>query len=102
MVEHIVIFKFREQLSSDKEKELVDLVYSFKKRIPGVVDVSAGINVTEETEKIHGYQFGFRITFENQDYLRNYRPHPVHKEFGQAIKGLTENVIVMDYPILTS
>ncbi|MGO4501188.1 Dabb family protein, partial [Paenibacillus sp. 2RAB27] len=66
----------------------------------GIFDISAGINVTEETENIKGYTLGLRVTFEDLASLRSYGPHPVHQEFVKALDGILENVIVVDYPLV--
>ncbi|REE67679.1 stress responsive alpha/beta barrel protein [Paenibacillus taihuensis] len=99
MFEHLVIFKFNDRITSDKEQELLAQLLAFKGAIPGIVDISAGINVTEETDNIHGYSLGLRVTFENKEALRAYGPHPLHQAFVQQLGGLLENVVVVDYPI---
>jgi hypothetical protein len=81
-----------------KQQELLDQLLTFRDRIPGILDLSAGINVTEETENIKGYTLGLRVTFEDLVSLRSYGPHPVHQEFVKSLDGILENVIVVDYP----
>jgi hypothetical protein len=99
MFEHIVIFKFNAAITPAREKELLDKLLAFKGAIPGIVDLSAGINITEETDNIHGYSLGLRVTFESREALREYGPHPVHQAFVKSLDGLLENVVVVDYPI---
>ncbi|WP_211746210.1 Dabb family protein [Paenibacillus sp. Marseille-Q4541] len=98
MYEHLVIFKFITNVTPAKQEELLSQLQGFKGRIPGILDISAGINVTEETENIHGYTLGLRVTFDSLASLRLYGPHPVHQEFVKSVDGLLENVIVVDYP----
>ncbi|ANE45269.1 stress protein [Paenibacillus swuensis] len=100
MIEHIVIFKFNEKVTSEQEQALLDQLLAFKGQIPGIAELSAGINVTEETEVAHGFSLGLRVTFETQEDLRNYGPHPLHQAFVASLSGLLEQVIVVDYPIL--
>jgi hypothetical protein len=99
MIEHLVIFKFNSGITEEKQQELVNKLLAFKNMIPGIADMSAGINVTEEKANIHGYTLGLRITFENESYLRAYGPHPVHQDFVHSLNGILENVVVVDYPI---
>jgi hypothetical protein len=99
MVEHLVLFQFNELITPEKEEELVQKLLSFKGRIPGLVEITAGLNVTEEIDKEQGYRLGLRATFENQEALRAYATHPVHEEFHQLLKDVVKNVIVADYPI---
>lgn len=98
MYEHLVFFKFNNNVASDKQKELLDQLLSFRGRIPGIVDISAGINVTEEIDNIKGYTLGLRVTFEDLASLRAYGPHPVHQAFVQSLAGILDDVIVVDYP----
>lgn len=100
MFEHLVVFKFKESISQDAEKNLLRMLLDFKgKKIPGIVDLSAGLNVTGEVENRHGYSLGLRVTFENMEALQEYGPHPVHQEFVSALDGLLDNVVVVDYPM---
>ncbi|WP_246309136.1 Dabb family protein [Paenibacillus alginolyticus] len=100
MFEHLVSFKFKENLDPQKEKELLETLWSFKNKIPGIVDLSAGVNVTEETDNVQGYTLGLRVTFEDQESLRQYGPNPLHQQFVKSLEGIIENVIVIDFPIV--
>lgn len=100
MFEHLVLFKFNANATEEKQQELVNEALKLKSLIPGIVDISAGLNVTEETDKIQGYTLGLRATFEDRESLRNYASHPAHEQFVQLLGGLLENVIVVDYPKL--
>ena len=99
LFEHMVSFKFNQKLNPQKEKQLMDTLKSFKDSIPGIVELTAGVNVTEETENIHGYTLGLRVTFTDIEALRQYGPHPVHQQFVKLLDGIIEEVVVMDYPI---
>jgi len=98
VIEHLVVFKFKQDLGEEKSAELLRLTERFKTEIGGVVGLSAGFNETEETENRHGFSLGLRVTFDNRESLRAYQHHPTHVEFVQAIAGLVEQVVVVDYP----
>jgi hypothetical protein len=99
MYEHIVTFKFNESITREKEHDLLLQLRAFKGKIPGIVELTAGINVTEEIENIHGYTLALRITFESKQALDNYLPHPIHQEFVSSLARCIDNVIVVDYEI---
>jgi hypothetical protein len=99
MYEHLVSFKFKESIPLEKQQELALQLLSFKGKIPGILEVTAGVNVTEEVENAQGYTLGLRITFEDKQALNDYLPHPLHKEFLSALDGMIENVIVVDYEV---
>ena len=99
MYEHIVTFKFNGSITSEKEHALLKQIKAFKGEIPGIVELTAGMNVTEEIENMHGYTLALRITFENKQALDHYLPHPTHQDFVASLNGIIDNVIVIDYEI---
>ncbi|MGM0875790.1 MAG: Dabb family protein [Bacillota bacterium] len=99
MYEHIVTFKFNENITPEKEQDLLNQLLAFKRKIPGIVELTTGFNVTEEIEQIQGYTLGLRVTFENKQALDDYLPHPIHQEFVSSLSGVIDNVIVVDYEI---
>jgi len=99
MYEHIVAFQFRTELSAAQEEDLLRQLRSFRGRIPGIVSMSAGRNATHETDNVHGFTLGLRITFEDREALLAYGPHPVHQQFVASLAGLLERVVVVDYEI---
>jgi hypothetical protein len=98
MYEHLVFFKFNDSLSPDKQDELLEKLKAFEGVIPGIVRLTAGINVTEEKDRIQGYTLGLQVTFENKEALNEYGPHPAHQIFVRSLDGVIEDVIVVDYP----
>jgi hypothetical protein len=99
MYEHMVFFKFNNSLTPEKEQSLLEKLKAFKGAIPGIVELTFGINVTEEKERGQGYTLGLRVTFKDKEALNKYGPHPVHQDFVQSLGGVIENVIVVDYPL---
>lgn len=99
MYEHLIIFKFQSDVTSAEKSELTHQLLEFKDKIPGIIDLSAGVNTTEETQHIHGYTIGMRVTFESLQASRDYLKHPVHQDFLATNEGIIENIIVVDYSI---
>jgi Stress responsive A/B Barrel Domain. len=99
MFEHIVLLKFKPGVSIAEQEDAVRRAYDFKGKIPGIVDLSAGINATEEIEHAQGFTLGIRVTFENQQACRDYVQHPLHQGLLQSIGPIVEGIVVMDYPV---
>ncbi len=99
MFEHIVLLKLKSNVTADQQEDVVKLAQAFKSKIPGIVDLSAGINVTEEVEHSQGYTLGIRVTFEHRQACRDYVQHPLHQNLLQTIGPLVDGIVVMDYPI---
>ncbi|WJH34814.1 Dabb family protein [Paenibacillus sp. CC-CFT747] len=100
MYEHLVVFRFNDLLTAEKEDELLGMLLGLKGEIPGIAELTAGRNVTEETDNRRGYAIGLRVTFESKEALQAYGPHPAHQRFVRALDGLLDNVVVVDYPIV--
>jgi hypothetical protein len=99
MIEHIVLFQLNDTVTTEMEQDLVKKLLDFNGKIPGIVEITAGVNATEEIDRQQGYRIGLRVTFEDQEALRQYGPHPLHQAFVQSLNGIVKNVIVADYPI---
>ncbi|CAM4483440.1 Dabb family protein [Paenibacillus typhae] len=99
MFEHLVVFKFGSSFNPEQGQQLVQALLGLKDQIPGITALTAGVNVTEETENIHGYTLGLRVTFTDQEALRAYGPHPAHQQFVAMLEGIVESVVVVDYPV---
>ena len=99
MYEHMVIFKFNDELSQEQEQSYLNQLLAFKGKIPGIVELTAGVNVTDETDNHKGYSLGLRVTFKSKQDLEQYGPHPIHQEFVRSLSNNIEDVIVVDFPI---
>ncbi|MEF2966550.1 Dabb family protein [Paenibacillus sp. M1] len=99
MFEHIVLLKFKPDVSDTEKEDAVKRAHDFKGNIPGIVDLSAGINMTEEKEHMQGFTLGIRVTFEDQQACRDYVQHPLHQIFLRSIGPFVEGIVVMDYPV---
>ncbi|CAM3850861.1 Dabb family protein [Alkalicoccus chagannorensis] len=99
MYEHMVFFKFNDQLTAEKEAALLQMLQGFQDKIPGITGLTAGRNETDEQERMQGYTLGLRVTFEDKAALDHYITHPEHVAFLGALEGVIEDVVVMDYPI---
>jgi len=99
MYEHLVSFKFKDSITREQEERLLEVLFALKEQIPGIVELTAGMNVTEETENINGYTLGLRVTFDSRESLQQYGPHPKHQQFVSMLDGILDRVVVIDYPI---
>lgn len=97
--EHLVFFKFNNKSTHAYEQCLLDLLLSFPKTIPGIVQLTAGFNETEELDRIQGFQLGLQIVFKNKQALDEYAVNPHHIYFLEKLEPVFENAIVIDYPI---
>lgn len=98
MIDHLVVFKLKSTVTTQQQQALAEKLRSFPGQIDGIIELTAGINVTEETENHHGFSLGLRVTFRDAAALKAYGPHPVHQSFVKLLDGILEQVVVVDYP----
>lgn len=96
MLKHVVLFKFKEGTTPEKIKEVET---SFA-ALPGKIDIikgfEAGTNVSVENRS-EGFTHCFVASFSSDADRDAYLIHPAHKEFGKALGGCLDKVLVVDY-----
>ncbi|WP_338472451.1 Dabb family protein [Niallia sp. XMNu-256] len=95
MIEHIVLIKFKNQLSDEQLNGLIERTMALKDFIPGIIDIQQGRDFSNRSK---GYEIGLTVRFENQIALENYDSHPKHIEIKQHLQELgVEDIIVVDF-----
>ena len=95
-VRHIVCFKFTKAATPEKIEMVEKAFPELPSKIPGIKAFEWGTNISKEG-KDKGFTHCFNMTFESQEALDAYIPHPAHKEFIAKLDGLIEDVFVIDY-----
>lgn len=99
MIEHICLFKCKEELGEEGIEEIIRRFKRLRGEIPGLLEVSIGKNITEEKEFIHGYNLGMRMIFESHGHLRDYLKHPSHVKISKRVFESINHVSVCDFLI---
>ena len=96
-IEHIVLLKFKEQLTEEKQQEVVARFKDIQYEIPGIISMSAGIDFSGRSK---GFSIGAVIRFEDEAALKVYGPHEAHQGFIKFIKeNGHEDTLVVDFPL---
>jgi len=99
MLLHCVFIRFKDAVKADQREALLGDVVALKDKIPGIVSVSTGTNVSPEGLG-RGFEHGFVVTFENEAARDLYLPHPNHKDVGsrlvEAADGGLSGIMVFD------
>ncbi|CAO3614221.1 unnamed protein product [Mucor fragilis] len=93
-VVHIVIVKFKPEVTDDIKEEAVKDILALKNTIPQITDISAGKNFTDRGK---GYEYGWVIEIENKENLPVYANHQSHLDFLAKYKPTFEDVLAFDY-----
>ena len=93
---HVVAFKFKEGTSKDDIKKVEDAFRALKTKIPQVVSLEMGTNVSPEKHD-KGFTHGFILAFKNVKDRDEYLVHPEHKAFGELVGKVLADVFVIDF-----
>jgi len=96
VLRHVVLFDWVDDITTEKEQELVAHFVSLKDKIDVIQDFEYGTDISVEgLDK--GYNHCFIVTFKDEAGRDTYLPHPDHKAFGEAVTPFIKNVLVVDY-----
>ena len=93
---HVVAFKFKESATPDQIKKIEEAFAALPKQIKEVKKFEWGTNNSPE-KKNKGCTHAFILTFKNEKDRDNYLVHPAHKEFGNLVGPLLDDVFVIDF-----
>ena len=97
MIEHIVLFKFKEGTSEEQLLEVCHQFKALKGNIPGLIDAQAGLNFSINNK---GFQVLLSAKLNNKEALGLYLSHPAHQEvacFSREVGRIDS--IVMDIEV---
>jgi hypothetical protein len=95
-VEHIVLLKFKPQVSPEVIAELFRQLEELRELVPGINSFKAGPYASEEAMN-KGFSHGFVMQFESPRARDDYLPHPEHERVKAAIVPHLEDVIAFDF-----
>ena len=102
MIRHIVLIRFRPEVSEAEIAAIFSDLAAIQAVLRGVRSITAGRS--ESPEQIErGYMHGFVVDFDDWAALAAYQSHPDHKAVGarivaNAVGGL-DGVLVFDLPV---
>ena len=105
MVRHIVLIRFRPEVTEAEIAALWDELRAIDGKVPGLGAIHAGRS--ESPEQIErGYMHGFTVDFDGWEALAAYQVHPDHQALGAklvagAVGGL-DGILVFDLPMAHS
>lgn len=98
-VNHVVICWLKTPGDPDARRELIEASKAFQGTIPGVVRVTAGASLPSTRPVVDSsYDVGVVMTFRDEQSLRVFEHHPVHKQaVEKTLKPLVARFIVYDF-----
>lgn len=96
-IEHVVLFKWREDAAPEAIAAAMEGLRGLKARIPGILALSCGENFSERAQ---GFQCGLVVRFVDRAALETYGPHPAHQQVVQElINPIRADIIAVDYEV---
>jgi hypothetical protein len=93
---HVVSIKFKPEATADQIKEVATAFAALKSKIPGVVTLAGGTDVSPE-KRAKGFTLCFVLTFASEKDRDAYAVHPAHKAFGALLGPVMADVMVIDF-----
>ena len=97
-VNHIVLFKFKPEVTPEEIGSLFNEVLDMTESISGIENYSAGVNSSPEGMS-HGYTHGLLMTFTDSAARDAYLPHPEHERIRNLLLPKVETAAVFDYEV---
>lgn len=102
MIRHIVLVRFRPDVSPEAIAAIFADLHAIQGKVPGLLSIASGRS--ESPEKIErGYLHGFTVDFADWAALEAYQIHPDHRRVGAALvahaEGGLDGILVFDLPI---
>lgn len=97
MIEHLVLFKVRQDASPDDVGEMLRRLRLLKEEVPGVEELTCGGNFSARSK---GYTHGLYVRFPDKEALDAYQVHPKHQAaVTEAIRPIveTDGILALDY-----
>ena len=99
MIEHLVLFKVRENAAPEESEEMLRRLRQLETEVPGILYLSCGVNFSERSQ---GYTHGLVVRFPDRDALQAYQVHPLHQAaVSEAVRPVVEpgGILALDYEI---
>ncbi|MCJ8278465.1 MAG: Dabb family protein [Rivularia sp. ALOHA_DT_140] len=96
IIQHIALFKFKPEVTTDTIDNLFDKLLELKQIIPGITYFSGGPYSSNEGLN-KDFTHGFLMTFESIEARDNYLPHPEHERVKQEILVCINDILVFDF-----
>lgn len=96
VLRHVVMFKFKDDARPEQIREVESEFRALKNRIPGVLSLEWGTNISPEGLN-QGFTHCFFVSFADAKARDAYLPHEAHQNFVKILRPVLDKVLVVDY-----
>jgi len=94
MVNHVVLWTFKESVSRTERESILDAVRDLRARVPSLRSLEVGENVSPE--RAHGYTHVLLETFDDRDGLAAYATHAAHVPVVTRLREAASQLLAVD------
>jgi hypothetical protein len=94
MITHVVMMKFKPEVSENEIDELEVLLDGLPDTIDEIQSYDFGRDVVRSQRS---YDFALVSVFANRDTLEHYQVHPAHQVVVKKLGGMCEHIAAVDY-----
>lgn len=93
---HVVLFKFKPEVTQAQVQEVVAAFATLPKKIDAITGFEWGTDVSVEM-KAEGFTHCFLVSFKDARGRDEYLPHAAHEEFKKLVGPRVAKVLVFDF-----
>ena len=105
MIRHIVLLRFRSEVTGDQTDDLFAELHQIRGKVPGLLEITSGRSESPEQME-RGYMHGFVVDFADWTALQAYQDHPEHQALGAKLTaasvGGKEGILCFDLPVMSA
>ena len=94
MIQHMVRFKLRADVSEAAFAELEQQLADLPRQIAEIESLDFGLDVVRSERS---YDFGLLAGFRDLEALKRYQEHPEHQKVLEILKTFAEQIIAVDF-----
>lgn len=102
MIRHIVLIRFRSEVSEARIAALFDELHQIEGKLPGLLGITSGRSESPEQME-RDYMHGFVADFADWDGLQAYQDNPEHQVLGAKLtahaEGGKDGILCFDLPV---
>lgn len=99
MIKHIVLWNFKDNLTTEERKTAADRMKNELEAIKHLVPGAVEIQVVKNEMDSSNCDIALVSTFESEEDLEQYQKHPDHLKAEDFIAGVVERRVCLDYEI---
>lgn len=93
MIVHIVLFKWKSEVTKSQIDEIFSGIKSMKSKVDGIGDIFCGENLSKYGK---GYTHVIVVVAKDKDSLEAYRQHQYHRDISVKIDSMEESSLAAD------